>query len=83
MKLVIKNINKLVQTEETTRKWVAGSDMKTINFLEDAFIEIENGLISNFGTMDQCKFETYKNVMIFFVTSYFRDFVIKIFPFSY
>lgn len=53
MKLVIKNINKLVQTEETTRKWVAGSDMKTINFLEDAFIEIENGLISNFGTMDQ------------------------------
>lgn len=53
MKLVIKNINKLVQTEETTRKWVAGSDMKTINYLEDAFIEIENGLISNFGTMEQ------------------------------
>ena len=48
MKLVIKNINKLVQTEQTTRKWVAGSDMKTINHLEDAFIEIENGLISNF-----------------------------------
>lgn len=55
MKLVIKNINKLVQTEETTRKWVAGPDMKTINYLEDAFIEIENGLISNFGTMEQWK----------------------------
>jgi imidazolonepropionase len=53
MKLVIKNISKLVQTEKNPRKWVAGSEMGQINCLEDAFIEIENGLISNFGTMEQ------------------------------
>ena len=53
MKLVIKNISKLVQTEKNPRKWVAGSEMGQINCLEDAFIEIEKGLISNFGTMEQ------------------------------
>lgn len=53
MKLVIKNISKLVQTEKNPRKWVTGSEMGQINCLEDAFIEIENGLISNFGTMEQ------------------------------
>jgi imidazolonepropionase len=65
MKLVIKNINKLVQTEETARKWVAGLEMKTVNYLEDAFVEIEQGHISNFGTMEQWKgIEDWNNTQI-------------------
>lgn len=65
MKLVIKNINTLVQTEQEPRKWVAGSDMKKVNFLEDAFVEIEDGLISNFGTMEQWKgIEDWNNTQI-------------------
>jgi len=53
MKTVIKNIAELIQTEDTPRKWVAGSDMKNINTIKDAFVEIENGLITSFGSMGQ------------------------------
>jgi len=52
MKTVIKNIAELIQTETTPRKWVAGSDMKYISTIKDAFVEIEEGLITAFGSMD-------------------------------
>lgn len=52
MKTVIKNIAELIQTEQEPKKWVAGSDMNTINIIKDAFIEIDEGLISDFGSMD-------------------------------
>ncbi|MDC0249595.1 imidazolonepropionase [Flavobacteriales bacterium] len=52
MKTVIKNIAELIQTETTPRKWVAGSDMKSISTIKDAFVEIEEGLITCFGNMD-------------------------------
>ena len=52
MKIVIKNISELIQTEKTPRKWVAGKDMKNINTIKDAFVEIEKGIITSFGSMD-------------------------------
>ena len=52
MKTVIKNIAELVQTESLPKKWVAGKDMKHLNTIKDAFIEIENGIITNFGSMN-------------------------------
>ena len=52
MKIVIKNISELIQTEETPRKWVAGKDMKNINTIKDAFVEIEKGIITSFGSME-------------------------------
>ena len=52
MKIVIKNIAELVQTESTPKKWVAGADMKNISTIKDAFVEIENGIITGFGSMD-------------------------------
>jgi len=52
MKTVIKNIAELIQTETTPRKWVAGSDMKYISTIKDAFVEIEKGIITSFGSMD-------------------------------
>ncbi|MGY8989456.1 MAG: imidazolonepropionase [Flavobacteriales bacterium] len=52
MKTVIKNIAELIQTEDNARKWVAGSDMKSISTIKDAFIEIEDGLITSFDSMD-------------------------------
>ena len=52
MKIVIKNIAELVQTESTPKKWVAGADMKNISTIKDAFIEIENDIITGFGSMD-------------------------------
>ena len=55
MKKVIKNIAELIQTEESPKKWVSGSDMKSINTIKDAFVEIEDDKIIDFGSMDQWK----------------------------
>ena len=55
MKIVIKNIAELIQTEDTPRKWVSGSDMKSVSTIKDAFVEIEDGIITDFGSMDQWK----------------------------
>lgn len=52
MKKIIKNIGQLVQTEDNPRLKVSGADMKQLNTIEDAFLVIENGLISDFGSMD-------------------------------
>lgn len=51
MKLLIKNIKRLVQVEEEPRKWVAGADMAQLNCIDDAFLLIDEGKIEDFGSM--------------------------------
>ncbi len=53
MKTVIKNISELVQIEHQIRKWVSGSEMSKIDTIKDGFIEIQDGIIIAFGSMDQ------------------------------
>ena len=53
MKTVIKNISELVQVEHQIRKWVSGSEMSKIDTIKDGFIEIQDGVITDFGSMDQ------------------------------
>ena len=55
MKTVIKNISKLVQTEVEDVKWKVGKEMNTINTIDNAYIEIEDGLITDFGNMNEWK----------------------------
>lgn len=65
MKTVIKNIAELIQTENTPRKWVAGADMKSISTIKDAFVEVENGLITSFGSMaDWAGIEDWNNTEV-------------------
>ncbi|MDD4385263.1 MAG: imidazolonepropionase, partial [Bacteroidales bacterium] len=52
MTMLIKNIKKLVQVEESPRNWVAGADMAKLNTIDNAYLLIENGEIKDFGTMD-------------------------------
>lgn len=52
MKVIIKNIAELVQVEETIQEKVSGKDMKTLGTIKDAFLSMEDGLIADFGTMD-------------------------------
>ncbi len=52
MKLLLKNIKKLVQTEDEIRLKVAGKDMATVNSIDNAYLCIKNGLIDDFGSMD-------------------------------
>ena len=53
MKTLIKNISELVQIENQIRKWVSGSEMSKIDTIKDGFIEIQDGIITAFGSMDQ------------------------------
>ena len=53
MKTVIKNISQLVQCDDQNLKFRAGNDMNCLNTIDNAYIEIENGIISNFGNMDE------------------------------
>lgn len=53
MKTIIKNISELIQTETSQVDFVSGKDMKNINTIKNAFLEITDGLISSFGSMDE------------------------------
>ena len=62
MKLLIKNIKKLVQTEETPRTWVAGLDMDKIETIDNAFLLINEKIIEDFGPMSNCPNGDYETI---------------------
>ena len=66
MKTVIKNITELIQTEDTPpRKWVSGKDMSSISTIKDAFVEVEDGIITSFGSVDKWNgIEDWNNINI-------------------
>jgi imidazolonepropionase len=51
MQLLIKNIKGLVAIDDQTRSKVSGQGMALMNTITDAYVFIENGLISDFGKM--------------------------------
>lgn len=55
MPLLIKNIKCLVQTEEVPGLKICGSDMSGVPFVNDAFLYINDGTISDFGSMKDLK----------------------------
>lgn len=52
MKLLIKNIKSLVQVRETSVNKVCGKDMSILPCIENAWLAIDNGLIADFGKME-------------------------------
>ena len=52
MKVIIKNIAELVQVEENIQEKVSGAAMKNLATIKDAFLCMEDGIITDFGTMD-------------------------------
>ena len=53
MDLLIVNIRQLIQTEDKPVLKVSGNDMSLLGTLSDAFLLIEDGTISDFGTMSE------------------------------
>ncbi len=51
-KLLIKNIKNLVQVRETSLETVSGKDMKVLPCINNAWLAIDNGLIADFGKME-------------------------------
>ncbi len=66
MGLLVKNIKGLVHVEEKPKLKVCGKDMSLINRISDAYLFLENGLISDFGKMADMsgKFKASKNTDI-------------------
>lgn len=52
MKVVIKNISELVQVEDQIQEKVCGKAMKNLGTIKDAFLCIEDGIITEFGSID-------------------------------
>ncbi len=52
MAILIKNIKKLIQTEDSPREWVAGADMANLSTIDNAFLLISDGIIQDFGPME-------------------------------
>jgi imidazolonepropionase len=53
MRLLIRNIKGLVQVENNPKLRILGKEMSVINTISDAYLFIEDGLISDFGTMNE------------------------------
>jgi len=52
MKLLIKNIKTLVQVRDEAPERVCGKDMAVLPCIENAWLAIEDGLIADYGSMD-------------------------------
>lgn len=54
MKLLVKNIKKLIQVEDLPKRLVAGAEMQHLPNVNNAFLLVKDGLIADFGSMDEC-----------------------------
>lgn len=54
MKILITNIKELLQVRETSIDKVSGDEMKNLPTIKNAFLLIENDLIVDFGSMENC-----------------------------
>jgi len=54
MNILFKNIKELIQVRETSIDFLSGKEMNVLPTLKNAFLLVENGLISDFGFMEDC-----------------------------
>lgn len=65
MKILIKNIKQLVQTEESPRLKVSGAEMKQLSCVDNAWLAIEDDTIAGFGSMDEWEgISDWKNLQV-------------------
>jgi len=54
MRTLFKNIKELIQVRDRSISFLAGSEMRELPTIKNAFLLVENGRISDFGKMDKC-----------------------------
>lgn len=57
MKTLIKNIKELLQVRDTSIDKLEGNQMKDLPILQNAYLLVENDIIKDYGTMDDCPAE--------------------------
>jgi imidazolonepropionase len=55
MRLLVINIKELVQTEDNIRSRICGKEMSVLNTIPNSYLLMEDGIICDFGSMDQLK----------------------------
>ena len=63
MTILFKNIKELIQVRTTPISFVSGKEMNILPTLKNAFLVVENGLISNFGEMKDCPNDLFTKVV--------------------
>ena len=63
MSLLIKNIKELLQIREPDVLKVSGDEMKTLPALKNAYVFIEHDTIVDFGSMENCTYDTADKVI--------------------
>ena len=54
MRTLFKNIKELIQVRDSSVSFLSGTEMKELPTIKNAFLLVENGIISNFGKMANC-----------------------------
>jgi imidazolonepropionase len=54
MRILFKNIKELIQVRDSAVSFIAGKDMKELPTIKNAFLLVEDGLIADFGKMEDC-----------------------------
>jgi|TARA_Y100000385_G_scaffold138244_1_gene143608 imidazolonepropionase len=62
MNLLFTNIKELVQVRETSIDFLSGKEMNILPTIKNAFLLVENGLISDFGIMKNCPKTKFKTI---------------------
>jgi len=57
MNILIKNIKSLLQVEEEPKKWSAGKEMALLKTLENSWLLLSGGKITDFGSMKDRNWE--------------------------
>ncbi|WP_034059077.1 imidazolonepropionase [Lacinutrix jangbogonensis] len=63
MSLLIKNIKELLQIRDSNVLKVSGEAMKTLPALKNGYVFIEHDTIVDFGSMENCKYDTVDTVI--------------------
>ncbi len=63
MTIIFKNIKELIQVRNTPISFVSGKEMSILPTIKNAFLLIKDGLIHDFGPMDNCPKDSFSKVV--------------------
>lgn len=63
MATLFKNIKELIQVRTKSIAFVSGKEMNVLPTIKDAFLVVKNGLISDFGIMNECPEDSFSKVI--------------------
>tara|TARA_R110002049_G_scaffold468_1_gene2648 strand:- start:252 stop:1496 length:1245 start_codon:yes stop_codon:yes gene_type:complete len=63
MRTLFKNIKELIQVREEKITFLSGKEMSILPTLKNAYLIVENDIISDFGKMENCPKETFNKIV--------------------